>query len=93
MLPKHQRGRDFQRIADKDGIIFARTSPAQKLYITEKLQSLSYFVTVTGDGVNDSPAIKIADTGIAMNSGSDAAKDAADIILLDDNFDALCIGI
>ena len=91
--PKKLKGNTFRRILEKDGIIFARTTPAQKLYITEMFQSLGYYVTVTGDGVNNSPAIKVANTGVVMNCGSDAAKDAADITLADDDFNSLCIGI
>lgn len=90
---KRFKGNNFRRILEKEGIIFARTTPAQKLYITEMFQSLGYYVTVTGDGVNDSPAIKVANTGVAMNCGSDAAKDSADITLANDDFNSMCIGI
>ena len=82
---------DWDNIFSKEEIIFARTSPKHKLTIVKHAQSLGHIVGVTGDGVNDSPALKKADLGIAMNlSGSDVSKEAAAMILIDDNF-ASCI--
>ncbi|KAJ3283717.1 hypothetical protein HK104_010251 [Borealophlyctis nickersoniae] len=85
---------DWDNIFSKEEIIFARTSPKHKLQIVKRAQSHGHIVGVTGDGVNDSPALKKADLGIAMNqSGSDVSKEAAAMILVDDNFASTVAGI
>ncbi len=73
--------------------IFARVSPLQKLAIVESYKRQGEFVAVTGDGVNDSPALKSANIGVAMGSGTDLAKETGDMIIKDDNFASIVEGV
>lgn len=93
-------GSDLRQKTDQELIeiltnikIFARVTPEDKLRIGTLYQKLGEIVAMTGDGVNDSPALKAMDIGISLGSGSDVAKSAADLVLLDDNFETISLAI
>ncbi len=89
----YKKGNEYFDNVIKSKTVFSRVTPLDKLHIVESLERSGEFVAVTGDGVNDAPAIKKANIGIAMGSGTDVAKDSANMIIIDDNFSSIVKGI
>jgi len=92
-LPEAHSGRDISNLSDEqldqllaNTSVFARIEPAQKMRLVERLKATGQIVAVTGDGVNDAPALKAAHIGAAMGSGTDVAREASDMVVTDDNF-------
>ena len=89
----YQKGEPYFDNFIKNKKVFSRVTPTDKLNIVESYKRMGEFVAVTGDGVNDAPAIKSANIGIAMGSGTDVAKETASMIIADDNFKSIVEGI
>jgi len=94
------RGDEFEKLSDeefkkrlRDITIYARMEPQQKLRIIEAWQEKGEIVAMTGDGVNDAPALKRANIGVALGSGTEAAKEASDLILLSDDFSIIVAAV